>query len=366
MICITIIGRILCKSITVHCNDIITSYCFIDDYINLPAENSLYIINPNRYYRPIETMVEIKPTQRSYIASIESIFENFPELERLFISNSLNEMPTFQFMAINLNLINFRDNHILHLSRFAIDGAQSLEEIHLNRNKIKSVDDYAFSDLNHLHTIRMEENELTLITNLTFAGANRLRVINLKKNHITALKDGCFALEYLEDLNLAYNQLDMLNDSIFVGAKHLKKVSFAHNHIKLINLNVMVHAAPVEWLNLEDNQIGMFENQSINCAMEANQHLNYLNLAQNQLKGSTILDGLKCLQNLKKLNLNKNNFTHLDNVVYLKVYFPHLGIILLVDNKLQCDWLKKTAFDTSLIYTMSGRKYNVNRIACIS
>lgn len=363
---IAIVQQITCKSITVHCNDIITSYCFIDDYFNCSSENSLHIINPNRHERKIETMLEIRPTKRSNLSSIESIFRiNFPALEKLFISNSLNEMPSFQFLSSSLKYINFRENHIKHVPPFSIEGAGLLEVINLNRNLIQSIDDFAFSNLKNLHTINAEENELTLISNMTFAGANSLRVINLRRNHITTLMDGCFAVKTLEELNLANNQIVILDDLVFDGAIKLKKVTFAHNRIRSIDLNaIATSSSPIERLNLADNQIGLFENVSINCANAVNIKMKHLNFAENQLSSSNIFWNLKCFQHLETLNLNKNNFTQFENVIDLKVYFTHLTIIYLIDNHIKCEFLERTIFDTSLIYTMTGHKHHIKRIAC--
>lgn len=346
------------KSITVHCNHLESSYCFIDEHINLPVENNLYIIHPNRYFRTIDTILEIKPAQRSHIASIESIFENFPKLEKLFLSNSLDEMPSLSRTVSTLKYANFRDNYIRKVPK--LRGIIALEELNLNRNAIQTIDDYAFDDLKHLHTIRMDENQLTLISNVTFAEANNLRIISLRKNRITELQDGCFSLKNLRELNLAENRLDLLDDSIFIGAVNIRIVNFAHNRLKLINLNALVHSAPIEFLNFEDNEIGMFETQSINCANELQLKLKRLNLAKNQLKLPTILDGLKCFQNIETLNLNRNEFTQIENVVDLKFYFPHLIIVYMIDNKLNCDWLEQTIFDTSLIFTLPDRMRNVN------
>lgn len=344
------------KSITVHCNHLESSYCFIDEHINLPVENNLYIVHPNRYFRTIDTMLEIRPAaaQRSYIASIKSIFENYPKLEKLFLSNSLDEMPSLSQTISTLKYANFRDNFIIKVPK--IRGVIALEELILNRNAIQSIDDYAFDDLKHLHTLRMDENQLTFISNVTFAEANNLRVISLRKNRITELQDGCFALKNLRELNLADNRLDVLDDSMFVGAENIKIVNFSHNRLKLINLSALVHSAPIESLNFADNQIGMFEIQSINCANELHMKLRHLNLAKNQLSSPNILEGVKCFQNLETLNLNRNEFTQIENVVDLKFYFPHLIIIYLIDNNLKCDWLEKTIFDTSLIFTLPEQK----------
>lgn len=369
------------KSITVHCNHLESSYCFIDEHINLPAESNLYIIHPNRYFRTIDTILEIKPAKRSYIASIESIFENFPELEKLFLSNSLDEMPSLSRTVTTLKYANFRDNFIVKVPK--IRGIIAIEELNLNRNAIQTIDDYAFDDLKHLHTIRMDENQLTFISNITFAEANNLRIISLRKNRITELQDGCFALKNLRELNLADNRLDVLDNSIFIGAQNMKIVNFSHNRIKFIKngiLALLQSAASIETLNLEDNQIGMFEKQSISnglhCANDLHLNLKQLNLAKNQLSLKTILNGLKCFQNLETLNLNRNKFTQIENVVDLKFYFPHLIIVYMIDNKLKCDWLQNTIFDTSLIFTLPDRKRNVNEknrfvenvngIACIS
>lgn len=356
-----------CKSITVECSKEVTNYCFISSpSINLSEENTFYIINMNRYWRPIETMLEIRPEKRSYIASLDSVFEQFPGLEDLFISNSLNDLPSMQVAPQTLRLVSFRKNFIRSITKFAFSGASNLEKIDLSANFIRSVEDEAFSGHDRLFSIRLESNELRSLSKNTFDGAHSLSYLNLKNNSITSIDDGCFALKSLEELILAWNHLDVIKNSIFNGAERLKKVSFAHNRIKVVNLIAIAQSAPIEVLNFEHNQLGQYERQSINCSTQVNHQLKVLNLANNKLESTHIFDGLKCLQKLEMLNLNKNDFKRFDNISDLRIYFPYLSIIHLIDNKINCDWLNQTAFDTSLIFTRSIRaKFRIYNIACI-
>lgn len=262
--------------------------------------------------------------------------------------------------------INFRNNFIRNIAKFAFDGAPSLEQIELSSNSIHSIDNEAFSGLNHLVSIRIENNRLGVLKHHTFDGAKSLLRINLRNNSLAVIADGCFALKSLEELNLAENRLEIISDSIFNGAEQLKIVSFAHNNIKVINLIAVAQSAPIEILNFEDNQLGWFERQSINCTDKINYQLKKLNLARNKLKNIHIFDSLKCLLNIEILNLNTNNFTQFENICDLRIYFPKLSIILLINNEIKCKWLNQTAFDTSLIYTRSNRrKFTINQIECI-
>lgn len=362
-----IIEKIACKSITVECNKEVTSYCSISPLsINLPEENTFHIINSNYYLQPVKTILEIRPQFQSYIVSIDSIFDYFPKLEQLFISNSLNDVPSMRTVPKSLLWINFRNNFIRNVTKFAFDGAPSLEQIELSSNSIHSIDNEAFSGLNRLVSIRIENNRLSALKQHTFDGANSLLRINLRNNTIAVIADGCFALKSLEELNLAENRLEIISDSIFNGAEQLKIVSFAHNKIKVINLIAVAQSASIEILNIEDNQLGWFERQSINCTDKMNNQLKNLNLARNKLKNTHIFDSLKCLQNIEMLNLNTNNFTQFENVSDLRIYFPHLSIIFLINNEIKCEWLNQTAFDKSLIYTRSNqRKFTINQIECI-
>lgn len=358
---------VTCKSITVECSKEVTNYCFISfPSIDLPEENTFYIINTNRYWRPIETFLEIRPEKRSNIASLVSIFEQFPNLHQLFIRSCLNNVPSMQIAPQTLHIIGFRNNFIKNLTKLAFDGAPNLEQIDLSANSIRSIESGAFNGLNRLRTIRLENNNIRSLERETFEGANSLTYINVRSNLITTIADGCFALPNLKELILAENLLEMISDSIFDGAVRLEIVSFNHNRIKVVNLIAIAQSAPIEILRFEDNQLGRFENQNINCSAESNNNLRELSLAKNKLQNFNIFDNLKCLQHLEMLILNTNDFTRFDNISDLRVYFPYLLIIHLIDNKIECNWLNRTAFDTSLIYTRSIRaKFKVHNIACI-
>lgn len=328
-------------------------------------ENTFHIINPNYYLRQSDAILEIRPYQTSLIESIDSIFIYFPKLEQLLISNSLNTVPFMRAASQTLQLVNFRHNFIKNITKFAFDGAPSLQYIDLSNNLIRSIESQAFGKLDNLISIRLDNNRLGSLQADTFGGAKSLLYINLRNNSITTIANGCFALKNLEELILAENNLDMIADTIFNGAEKLKKISLAHNKIKVIDVIAIIQSAPIEMLSLEDNELAMYEKQSINCRETPNDRLKNLNLAKNKLKSSHILDRLECLKRIETLNLNANDFTKFENITDLRIYFPHLSIIYLINNKIECDWLKNTAFDTSLIYTRSNRrKTTVNNIEC--
>lgn len=355
---------VICKPITVKCVDEM-SYCFISSTIELAEGDNFYIINSNRSWDSVKTILEIRPQKHSHIASIDSIFDYFPALEQLFILNSLSEVPSMQFSAQSLRLVNFRKNSIRIIKNAAFVGAVNLEHIDLTENLIHSIENGAFNGLEHLISIRMMNNKLGSLQNHTFNGAKSLSYINLRNNSIATIADGCFALKNLEELSLAENHLEMVSSGIFNGSERLKKVSLAHNRIKVINIIALIQSAPIEILSFEDNELFRYEKQSINCTTKLNYHLKHLNLANNQLENMHIFDSLNCLSNLEMLNLNRNNFTQFNNVDKLKIYFPHLTIIHLIENKINCTWLNQTPFDTSCFYSRPNRKPSVHQIACI-
>lgn len=356
--------QVACKSITIKCSPDVMDYCLIPmATVNLPEEDSFYIVNENRW-RPVETILQIRPMQRSYIASIDSIWDNFPKLQQLFISNALNSIPSMKY-AGSLKVLNFRNNFIKDIVKFALNGAANLEVIDLSSNAIRSIENEAFSGLSRLTSIDMKNNQLRSLSNRSFSGATSLSYINLQNNSIMTIEDGCFALSHLTELNMANNLLETISDYIFDGAIGLKKVSLAHNRIKVVRLIIILQSVPIESFNIQDNNLGMFENQTIKCTSNTNVHLKSLDLSKNQLRGKDIFDRLKCLPNLQMLIFNGNKFTRFDNVSDLRVYFPHLFIIHLIDNEMSCGWIKQTAFDKSLFYTRSIRRNSVNQIACV-
>lgn len=363
-----------CKTITIECSKEVTSYCSISSpSINLSEEDTFHVINSNYYLQP--TILEIRPQIHSHIASISSIFDYFPKLEQLFISNCLNNVLSMRNASSSLLWINVRNNFIRNVTKFAFDGAPSIEHIDLSNNLIHSIEEEAFSGLDRLISIQIENNRLRALKQHTFTGAKSLSRINLRNNLLAVIADGCFALKSLEELILAENRLEIVSNSIFNGAERLKSVTFAHNKIKVINLIAVVQSAPIEVISLEDNKLGWYEKQSINCVDTMNNQLKNLNIAKNKLKNRHIFKHLKCLQNMEMLNLNANNFTQFENVSDLRFYFPHLSIIYLIDNWIKCEWLnqtlEETTFDTSLFFTRSKQnnhlynKTTINQIECV-
>lgn len=356
---------IACKPVTIECDTNTSSYCSVTSSINLIEGDTFYVINSNRSWDSSDAILEIHPQERSYIASIDSIFDYFPKLQQLFISNSLNELPSMQFSASTLRSINFRHNFIRNITKSAFDGAANLEHIDLSGNVIYTIDNEAFNGLDRLISICLLNNRLSMLHAQTFVGAKSLSHINLQNNSITLIADGCFALKNLEELNLAKNHLVMLANSTFNGAERLKKVSLAHNRIKVVDVVALAQAAPIEEFSFENNELGRFEKQSINCSNQLNYNLKHLNLASNGLQTAHIFDSLICMINLETLNLNRNKFTQFDNISDLRIYFPRLTIVHLIDNAINCEWLNQTAFDTSLIYTRPIRKFTIKGIVCI-
>lgn len=358
------------KTVAVSCNTSVFSYCFVDDEIkdNFPDRNELRVINSHHYRQPIDRILEIKPNIRSYIASITSVFEDFPNLEALYISNSLDAIPLLQ-RAKSLKKLNFRRNFIRVVKENSFSEAQQIEEINLSENSLRTVEDRAFSGLDNIQTITLSKNNITALSNETFVGVDSIEFIDLRSNAISSIKDGCFNLTNLKELVLSFNRLQRVTVGMFAGADSLEKLMLGHNLIKFIDLYEIGQSSPIQWLDLEYNELGLYDgftNSSIiKNLVEHNLSLKQLNLANNQLKNPQILDHLRCFENLETLNVINNNLTHLENVVDLKVYFPHIAIILISDNKLKCDWLQRNAFDTSVFITVIRRKKSVKGIACL-
>lgn len=322
----------------------------------LSAENTLYIINLNQYRRPVETQLELRPKQRSNITSLDSIFDNFPDLDQLYVTKSLDMLRPLQSRAQRLRKIDLHGNYIEYISRSVFSAAHALEYINLNLNRISFIEDEAFGGLVHLHALHIEDNALTSITNATFAGIHNLRHLNLRKNHLATLAVGVFTLNNLVELILAENRLVMIANDTFKLMSNLRKVSLAHNAIKYIDLSLLLQDTIVERLDLEDNQIGQRQRFVIRCTENMNFTLKHLILARNNLTTSHILNGLICLRQLETLNLNGNNLTRIDDIGNMNYHYPKLRVLYIIGNRLDCDWMENVEFDTSLVFTQPRLK----------
>lgn len=358
-----------CYSITVRCDDQVSGYCFIGDQIELLTNQTLYIINLNQYQRPVETQLELRPEQPSNITSLDSIFDNFPHLKHLFVTNSLHILQPLRSRAQHLRHIDLHGNYIKYIGRSVLNAAHSLEYINLNSNRIVHIADEAFGGLEHLHELHIQDNELTSMTNATFVGLHGLRLLNLRGNRLTRLPVGAFTLIALRRMDLAKNRLVAIGNDTFNGLPAIRRISLAHNLIDVIDLSKLLQGTQIEYLDLSDNRIGRREQFIISCSIDdALLPVKYLNLAKNDLKMPEILQQLICFQQLEELNLNSNKFTRINAAGNVTNLYPNLRVLLFVGNQLDCDWLNATdnEFDASVIFTMPRLKDITHRgIACV-
>lgn len=341
-------------------------YCFIGDQIELSGDRTLYIINLNQYRRPAETQLELRPQQPSNITSLDSIFDNFPDLQRLFVTNSLQTLQPLRSRAQHLRHIDLHGNYIKYVGRSVFSAAHALEYINLNGNRIAHIADEAFGGLEHLRELHIQDNELTSMTNATFVGAHGLRLLNLRGNRLARLPVGAFTLIALDELILSENRLVAIGNDTFQTMPVIRKVSLAHNAIDVIDLSALLRGTRVQHLDLSDNRIGRREQFIIRCDGDVVLPVKHLNLAQNNLQMPQILERLTCFQQLEQLNLNSNNFTRIDGAGNVSSQYPELRVLLFVGNRLNCDWLKSAEFDTSVIFTMPRLKDITYRgIVCV-
>lgn len=340
-------------------------YCFIGDPIQLSADQTLYIVNLNQYRRPAETQLELRPQQPSNITALDSIFDNFPDLERLFVTNSLNTLQPLRSRVQHLRHIDLHGNYIKYVGRSVFSAAHALEYINLSRNRIAHIADEAFGGLEHLRELHIADNELTAMTNATFVGMHGLRLLNLRRNRLTRLPVGAFTLIALDELILAENRLAAIANDTFRAMPSVRKVSLAHNAIDVVDLWALLQGTRLRILDLSDNRIGQREQFIIRCDGDAVLPVTHLNLARNNLHMPHILHELTCFGRLQELNLSANNFTRIDAAGSVDSLYPGLRVLLFVGNRLDCGWLRDAEFDKSVIFTMPRLKDTTyNGITC--
>ena len=316
-------------------------------------------------------------------------------LELRLRSNKIKKLPNSVFTSIQaLNTLDLSFNEIDEVAKTAFSGLENLEYLMMSNNKLVSLDENVFSDLTALTSLRLDNNKLQIIEENLFANNLNLSDVRLDANEIAVINGNPFdKLKNLKMMNMGNNRLhkiDIVNTNIerllisynkitsLDVNKNLKYLSAPHNELEEINfagntemlelklrqnsIRSLVNFSSLSKLDVLDvsfNPIGSlnissfsrmsdlaklnFENTNINkdClefgTFAHNANLTYLDLSYNQLQQINF-GVFTSLSQLTHLKIDGNNLTEIP-YESLKVTFPRLSLISLVDNDWNCTYL---------------------------
>ncbi|KAI9378600.1 hypothetical protein POPTR_018G118035v4 [Populus trichocarpa] len=274
-----------------------------------------------------------------------TMFLPFQELNTLGLSNNdiagcvpnegferLSRLTKLESLDLGLNNFN---NSILS----SFKGLSSLKHIYLESNQLKgSIDIKEFDSLSKLQELDLSRNEIQNLVTSTGSGEpsrlNKLETLDLSSNKINDSTLSFFkGLSSLKHLYLNNNQLkgsiDMKEfDSLSMlvelrlGGNEIQNFAISTGFERSLRLNKL------EILKLSFNKI----NDSTLSFLKGLSSLKYLNLDNNQLKGSIDMTGLCELKQLQELDISYNDLnglpsclTNLNNLQVLDISFNNFS-----------------------------------------
>lgn len=334
--------------------------CTIEQTINLQPDEKLNLIN-------IENPNKLEQFSLHYPSTLSSlpteIFEQLPALTHVYIKGvGIDNLSKEQLKnATLLRTLDLSKNKIKTVPKDAISTAPNLIFLDLSQNEIENIDSGALNSpaLKYLY---LAHNKLPSITNGALSGAPKLQEVYLTNNSIEVIQDDSLALPNLKVLQLNENKLVTLSPNLFTSAPNLERIDLRSNHLKHV-LGALEMVPKLSKLQLDNNPtlrdlslssllnlhaltLLSLQNTSLILPSDVpnppeSSALEYLNLSNNGLSQTNLLLYLDGLKKLKKLILNNNSLTKLDNIEQIGDLLPALEEIELENNVWDCKWLKQ-------------------------
>ena len=134
------------------------------------------------------------------------------------------------------------------------EGAQHLEQIHINNHHIEELSDNIFSGATKLVRIEMKMNGITSISSQTFAGLTTLQYIDLDHNHLKSLPKGLLNdLIHLKYVSFFGNILESIDGDLLKNNLELTFVSFSNNFLSVIGSNLIKQHKKLILANFNNN-----------------------------------------------------------------------------------------------------------------
>jgi Leucine-rich repeat (LRR) protein len=215
--------------------------------------------------------------------------ENLDDIKRVVASKrKLTHISDLRSIS-HLQRLDLSHNELIELQGLA--ASRSLTWLNVSHNSLTSLN--GVQSLSNLIVLNASNNSLTKTGDLS--SLLNLKALVLNNNSLSVI-DG---LEYLRNLNtlvLSHNQFEMIDISQLT---QLTKLSITNNRLTSVpdtKNNVLLLE-----LRLTSNQITKLPN-----TLQVNTRLQIIDMGHNQISVLRFIEVLKCLVNLKNLNLKGN------------------------------------------------------------
>ena len=233
-----------------------------------------------------------------------------------------NEIRLIEYGAfrdlISLTTLNLSDNVISTISEDIFDGMPRLMSINLSKNPLKDISSKLFRNkslrrlilsgcsgskktseftndtvfellqsdnfvgLKKVECLYMDDNGSSVLSKKAFRqrGFRFTEELSLNDNRITTFQPGLFRrMKKLQSLHLSGNLISVVENHFFHRLESLEFIDLGKNKIQRIEKDAFFHLKELNDLYLEYNSI-----KSINNLTFQTTHMDYLNLANNQIK----------------------------------------------------------------------------------
>lgn len=239
--------------------------------------------------------------------------------------------PRLQNLILSNNAVNFR------LSLRPFRDMKQLRSLNLNNNRIATIGKGIFTGLRQLSYLDLSENGITRMSMDVFSGLDNLTDLFLYGNKLTSL-DSFVSLPVLETLDLSQNRISVLsNDGAFSGLSSLRFLDLSNNRLAILTNHQFDTPLPnLQTLRLASNNLNKIENK----VFDNMPNLEVLDLSRNIFLHLPNMMHLEHLRELSVINM-KISYLYPCNLGSLQ----NLNRLYLAKNPLQCDcqlkWLKE-------------------------
>lgn len=335
--------------------------------------NSCGLEDVNKYnFNYASALQELRMRSNKIKKLPNSVFSSITTLTTLDMSsNEISEIEKSAFASLeNLEYLTLSDNKLVSIDESVFKELTALISIRLDSNKLQIIEENLFANNLNLSEIRMDTNEIAIVNGDAFGKLKKLKYLNLASNRLHKLDITNTNLERLwipynkfktlkvnKNLKLLYAPYNDLEEINFTGNTEMMELKLRQNSIA--NITNFASLNKLEILDLSYNPIGSLKISSFarmndlvklnleftNITKESltfgtlahNTNLTHLDISYNQLK-QIDFSVFTSLHQLTHLKIDGNNLTR---IAYenLKVNFPKLTLISLVDNDWNCAYL---------------------------
>lgn len=343
-------------TINVHCSDAQPLGCYVAEPLNIHDSSVLNFVDADAWNNVIYFRI---PSDSNVTVIPGGIFQRFHKLAEIAISTGLTSIRSDNFKgATLLAVLDLQKNAIRVLPSNVFTEANQLHEIDLSKNGLAIIEDFALNGLSKLERIYLHNNSLSALKRNTFSGAQNLKVLQLENNRIETIEEDALNLPNLQHIFLGYNRIQILGEGLFAGTPNLLQLSLVSNDLQAIGQSSIYNLIKLRTLDLNNNRIRDMDLDAFGrmpaiteislsgsgfrigpaaLKLTPGSSLASLDISNNGLSASNILQQLKSFSNLDRLNLENNQLRELDGLLTVKRDFPKLSKLRLAGNRFSCE-----------------------------